>query len=422
MKGIQSTRLDGMSDDTNRLKVAMLLWDYWPGPEGGAERQCRGLGRELSRRDIESVVITSRFSFRRPRLEMDGSARIVRLGLLCPLALLASRLLTPAIRFCSTGNDKLYQDLSFWANLPFNWLARLSFLCELRGRLWKNSLGADVLHVHESSWLAGVGVWLAEKWQVPVACKIRNEGVFNAIGYDVPFRRVWTSLRHRSFFFALNELTRDVLMEKGVAAERIEVIPNGVDIPAEVPEYRTTNEVLYVGNFTQGASHKGFDILLTAWTEVSKALGKAELVMVGRGDASCWIELTRQLGSSDSVRFVGSVDDPAPFFASAELFVLPSRHEGMSNALLEAQSWGLPAVVSDIPANIVVVDDNVTGRVVPVGNPEALAEGILGLLNDPRVRRTMGQAAREKMKRSFSRQLVTDRYIETYWRLVKGNQ
>ncbi|MCI5210912.1 MAG: glycosyltransferase, partial [Candidatus Electrothrix sp. ATG2] len=143
-------------------------------------------------------------------------------------------------------------------------------------------------------------------------------------------------------------------MEKGVAAERIEVIPNGVDIPAEVPEHRTANEVLYVGNFTQGASNKGFDILLTAWAEVSKVLGKAQLVMVGGGDASCWINFIRQLGCSDSVRFVGSVDDPSPFFASAELFVLPSRHEGMSNALLEAQSWGLPAVVSDISANVAV--------------------------------------------------------------------
>ncbi|CAK8719289.1 hypothetical protein GKODMF_10855 [Candidatus Electrothrix gigas] len=397
----------------------MLLWDYWPGPEGGAERQCRGLVRELSCRDIETVVITSRFSFRSPSLELNGSAYIVRLGLLCPLALIASRLLTPVIRFCSASNDKLYQDLSFWANLPFRWLARLSFLCELRVRLWKNNFGVDLLHVHESTWLAGVGVWLTEKWQVPVACKIRNKGVLNAIGYDVPFRRVWYSLRPRSFFFALNELTRDALIEKGVAADRIEVIPNGVDIPAEVPEHRTSNEVLYVGNFTQGASHKGFDILLTAWAEVSKTLGKAELVMVGGGDASCWIGLTRQLGCFDSVRFVGSVDDPAPFFASAELFVLPSRHEGMSNALLEAQSWGLPAVVSDIPANIVVVDDKVTGRVVPVEDPEALAKGILGLLKDPRVRRAMGRAGRKKMKRSFSRQLVTDRYIETYWRLVK---
>ncbi|MCI5210913.1 MAG: hypothetical protein D3910_19495 [Candidatus Electrothrix sp. ATG2] len=189
-----------MVDEPHKMKVAMLLWDYWPGPEGGAERQCRGLVRELSCRDIKSVVITSRFSFRSPRLEMDGSANIVRLGLLCPLALLASRLLTPVIRFCSAGNDKLYQDLSFWANLPFRWLARLNFFCELRGRLWKNSLGADVLHVHESDWLAGVGVWLAEKWQIPVACKIRNKRVLDAIGYDVPFRHVWSSWRHRSFF------------------------------------------------------------------------------------------------------------------------------------------------------------------------------------------------------------------------------
>jgi glycosyltransferase involved in cell wall biosynthesis len=93
---------------------------------------------------------------------------------------------------------------------------------------------------------------------------------------------------------------------------------------------------------------------------------------------------------------------------------VPSRHEGVPNVLLEAQAWGLPAVVSDIPGNSLVVQDGVTGLIVPVDDVEALTAALVEMLLQPSQRRKMGKAAREKMRSCFSMSGVAKAYHDCY--------
>lgn len=397
----------------------MLLWDYWPGPEGGAERQCRNLVRELEKRNIECLVITSWSHFGFKKSSFDGSSFVKRYGIFCPIATFCKSNFYRISKILDGKYDSLVRVAAFWLLLPIEWIARFSFVLELSLFFRENREDVCVIHVHETSWLAGVGVNLAKLWKVPVVCKVRNTPALDVIGYDTPLRKRWERLRRDASFIALHSDLSDELLAVGIPSKNIAIIPNGVDIVNFDAGQNNALEVVYVGNFYQGVEHKGFDILLKAWAIVYTNMPGAHLTMVGGGDKVAWVRMAEELGCSCSVSFIGSVQDPGPFYRQASIFVLPSRHEGMSNALLEAQSFGLPAVVSDIPGNRAVVEDRVTGIIVPIGDTEALATAILELLMDTVKCCRMGLAARERVEKMFSRKFVTDQLVTLYENLKR---
>ena len=101
---------------------------------------------------------------------------------------------------------------------------------------------------------------------------------------------------------------------------------------------------------------------------------------------------------SDLLRFLGFRPDPERFLADAAVFVLPSRFEGMPNALLEAMAAGLAVIVTDAsPGPLEVVEPGVSGLVVPSDDPDALAAAMASLASDPERCRRMGAAARARI-------------------------
>jgi glycosyltransferase involved in cell wall biosynthesis len=204
------------------------------------------------------------------------------------------------------------------------------------------------------------------------------------------------------------------LAERGVAKDRIFWVPNGVELPELTTNVAENSLVVCVANLWQGDYHKGFSTLLTSWQEVRKRQPSASLAVVGGGDVRPWKECAEKLGLGDSVRFPGKTEDVASWYRQAAAFVLPSRREGMSNALLEAQSWGIPAVVSDISGNRAVVEDGINGIVFPVGDAHRLAEGIISLLDSPSKRQRMGLAARQRMEKDFSVTVVASQLMKVY--------
>jgi glycosyltransferase involved in cell wall biosynthesis len=131
-----------------------------------------------------------------------------------------------------------------------------------------------------------------------------------------------------------------------------------------------------------------------------------------------WERELAAAGCREQVDFVGYRQDLDVWFRRAAVFVLPSRHEGISNALLEAQSFGLPAVVSEIPGNRAVVVDGVTGLVVPAGDAAALAAALVRLLGDADLRRRMGSEARRRVSAEFGIETVARRLGDLYRRLA----
>jgi glycosyltransferase involved in cell wall biosynthesis len=280
----------------------------------------------------------------------------------------------------------------------------------------------DVIHVHVATASGGYCAWLGSRWGIPVVIKESNYPAFPPLEPCVPFSRTWDRWRRRAHFVALNAATAADLVVKGVAEDRVTVIPNGVEIPAETSGQGGPGAVLYVGNFSQPNQNKAFDVLIDAWAMVSRRCPQARLRLAGGGDHLPWRRRAEELGCGGTVEFTGYAQSIEEHYRWASLLLLPSRREGMSNALLEAQSWGIPAVVSDIPGNRAVVEDGVNGLLAPVGDAAALAERAAGLLEQPDRRRGMGARARALMGSRYSIDTVAGQVEALYRRLIAAGE
>ena len=101
----------------------------------------------------------------------------------------------------------------------------------------------------------------------------------------------------------------------------------------------------------------------------------------------------------------------------ADLFVLSSHSEGLSNALLEAMACGLPAVATAVGGAPEVIEDGVNGLLVPADDDAALADALLRLVRDPGVAGQLGEAARQTILARYSMEAVVDRYVNLYTEL-----
>lgn len=403
----------------------MLIWSFWPAREGGSERQCRKLVEKITKdSEIEFLVLTSWFTFSVPHEQIFPGWQIIRLGVLAPLENHARSLLEGLLNriFVNYLRGETIERWSritmFWLMLPLVWCSRLSFIIFLQNWFSHHYKNVDIIHVHDSGWLAGVGAWIGSRYNIQVMAKTATSTSLPHISYDTPLRWKWDIWRRRCYFIAQNEFLAEGLIDKGIPKDRISVISNGVELPDTLANPYLPGPVLYVGNFSQGAYWKAFDILLKAWAKVHQSESEAKLYMLGGGETTLWKKYAFELNCENSIRFLGWVKDPSPFYKRSCLFVLASRVEGISNALLEAQSWGLPCIVSNIPGNLAVVKDGVNGLVVPVGDDEKLSEAIIRLLKDPDLRRQLGQAAHKKAKKKFNMPFVQQQFLGVYRKLM----
>jgi glycosyltransferase involved in cell wall biosynthesis len=415
------------------MKIAMLIWQFWPARTGGAERQCYRLSTQLIRHGVQVCVFTSWPGLKVPRREWREGVEIVRCGFFRPALNAAERcregvlrrMRAPAVR-SSEGDTsgalwKARPAKQFRLMAPFRWSDRAAFILEVKRALarWR----PDLLHIHESHWIAGVGAWAAQKLDIPCVCKESTYPPFPRFEQDTPFPEFWARKRKEcNAYVVLAREAATALAEQGVASERIVVIPNGVDLPDMERRKPENDLVLCVANLSQGAGQKGFDMLLTAWSRVTTALPQARLVMAGGGDPHPWELQANMLGCRASISFAGYVPDVSDLYSRAAVFVLPSRIEGMSNALLEAQSWGIPVVATDIPGNRAVIRSAHNGVLVPVDDSDAMANALVRLLRDPVKRTTMGEAARRTIESAFSIQVVSHRWMELYQRLLEEHR
>lgn len=164
---------------------------------------------------------------------------------------------------------------------------------------------------------------------------------------------------------------------------------------------------------------KGYpELLRAARTVVSRRL-PVRFIAVGRGEEEPELHrLHRELDLGDRFRFLGYRDDAVDVLAGCDLFVLPSRYEGVPVAVLEALAMGLPVVATPVGTVPDVVTDGVEGRLVAPGDPAALATAIEEVADDPKRRREMAGAAFRKGTELDIRR--TARRVEEIYREVAG--
>ena len=272
--------------------------------------------------------------------------------------------------------------------------------------------------MHESHWIAGFAGWIGRKYGIPVVSKVATFPALPEIAGPLLLKPLWERERRKISYIALSRALGDELLEEGIDAQRIHVISNGVDLPDQTAQPDRYRNILFIGNFLQGM-RKGFDLLFPAWNAICREFPESRLVMLGGGDAECWKRFVQEHEMQGSVEFVGFTTDIESYILSSACLVLPSRFEGMSNALLEAMSYGLPAVVSDILANTELVSDRANGLVVPVEDAAQLARAMKEMLMQPELRKEWGAAAQQVIRDRYAIESVVARISDLYGHMMK---
>lgn len=367
-------------------------------PVGGAARQAVKLSRALRVRGVEACILTFRPRLRCPRYELVDSVPV------------------------------RYVDSLYWL-LRYRGVRRLEAMLRvgvLVAHLARHHREYDVIHIHTAATATGLAGVLAGRWlSKPTVLKITNSGErydlhrFYKVSGLPAARRLARFLRSASCVVALNEEASHQLVADGFHPKQIVHISNGVNVDCVQPKpsYETSGSlsILYTGRLH---TSKGLEVLLGALAQLPQA-PTWQCILVGSGPThTALVRQSSTLGLKDRIIFTGEVADVTPYLQRADVFVLPSRTEGISNALLEAMAAGLPCVATDNAGNRRILTHGETGLLVPLGDAEALANNLASLLTNTRLRERLGRAGRHLVETRFNITRVAEAYLGLYQQLT----
>lgn len=225
---------------------------------------------------------------------------------------------------------------------------------------------------------------------------------------------------------------RSAVASLRVRPERVTVIERGRD-PRRLGEpgrqRRATarqrlglTDELVLANVGRQEYQKGHTVLLAAMARLVAERPDLVLLQAGRqGRATAAVEAVhRRSGLGRAVRLLGHRDDVPELLAAADVFVFPSRYEGLGGSLIEAMALGMPIVASDLPAIREVVEEGGNAVLVPPGDAGALASSVSALLDDEDRRRRFGSRSRAIFEARFTLQRSVDRMADLYRRVAAG--
>lgn len=294
-----------------------------------------------------------------------------------------------------------------------------------RFRSWVRSSRLDFVSTffRDANLLGTVGGFLSG---CPVVSNRRNLGR----GYwhtPLELRKLRALNGMTSWFVANSGAIRDyTVAAEGVRADRVVVIPNGVDRerfrPAAPGEREALRRAL---GFPEGATIvgcvanlrevKGVDVLVRAFPAVRREIRDARLFLVGVGREEPKLRaLAESLGISGATVFLGSRQDVPDLLRCFDVGALPSRAESSPNAVIEYLASGLPAVATAVGGTPDVLRDGAGGVLVPPDEPEAMGSALARLLADPRALEARGRAARLEAERRFGLPAVLEMWYRFF--------
>lgn len=370
------------------LRIVQVTPWFYP-HLGGVESHVESLSRELAARGHEVTVVTTRHTASSPARESRDGFDVVRVK---PRLIAMRTPIAPKIR-------------TVLRPLP-----------------------ADVIHAHLPPPLsAHYAADAAEERGIPLVltyhCDVELPSPFGSLLETLYRRSLGASTLRRASKVVVTTRTY-AATSRSVWRYNPVVIPNAVDAHRFHPEVdgaalRKTLKippgrslVLLVGRIVP---HKGVE----HFVEAARYVPNAQFLIAGEGSSVETMErLAATLGVEDRVRFLGRIsqENLPKLYAACDVFVLPSvsRLEAFGIVALEAMATGKPVVVADIPGVREVIEDGKEGLLADPVNPRDLAGKIHGLLENPTLRKEMGQRGREKVLALFTVERVTDQLLSVY--------
>jgi glycosyltransferase involved in cell wall biosynthesis len=225
--------------------------------------------------------------------------------------------------------------------------------------------------------------------------------------------------------FAVSEKVRQhCIGEDRISEDHVYTIYNGVDIDRFRRTPSDPHRELLVTTVGNVRRVKGHDIFIRAAAAIAERVPVVRFSIAGEVLETDYYEelqkLIETLGLTDRFRFEGNVTDLPKFLANADVFVMPSRSEGFSNAIIEAMAASLPVVATSVGGNPEAVEDGVTGILVQPEDPVPLANAVIQLLSDPERSSAIGKAGRHLARQKFSVESVMDQVVGVYRRLLSS--
>ncbi|MBI3009982.1 MAG: glycosyltransferase [Candidatus Omnitrophica bacterium] len=365
-----------------RLRIGYVIWSLGL---GGAEQVVLRLASHMKRLGNHVVVFT---------LNQPG--------------VFASSLATDGIEVISVEKRSRYD---------------FSVLWRLIRQFRKHRL--HIVHTH----LWGANVWgrvAARLSRVPVV--IVHEHGMQSWRSSWHFRLDrWLAPLASRILFVSRKVMNDYLARTGISPARCRFIANGVDCQAPVSDRMTQRRafgwkederiILSIGRLSE---EKGYEDLLTAFADVARTQPKVKLVILGEGTQRNDLErLKDSYGLNGQVHMAGLQQNVWPYLAAADLYVQPSRREGLPLAVLEAMASGLPVIATEVGDLKDTIQQGHEGHLVPPQDPKALASSMKEMLQmQPDRRQILVEAAKQKIEKHYSLQQMLKAVEQTYEELL----
>ncbi len=419
----------------DRLRICCLSYMFLP-IIGGAENRAAKQARQLQALGHDVLIITLRLQRSWPRTEQLAGLPVLRVGGL----------------YRRNGQLRLGK------------LGHLFIEIGILRLLWRVRHRYDIIHAFQLTPPSVVAALLGHIIHMPVVVSIQNAGPAEnqrarssslegggIYGLQVALKEDWairgsdvTGLPHvmlggriflhllrrsHAYYQALSTRCHSHLLARGFRAERIITIPGSVD----TEKFRASPDLLRKERIITCVARleyaKGIDVLLYAWAQVMQASCvwqqdmKPELHLVGDGKFRMQLErMATELGIEDSIKFLGQRGDIVTLLQRSWGFVLPSRWEGMPNALLEAMACGLPCVATRVSGSEDVIINGVNGFLVQPEQPAELALALRRIIESPDVAQQLGNAARITVVRDYQLGTVVEQCVTLYRRLLADNR
>jgi len=199
------------------------------------------------------------------------------------------------------------------------------------------------------------------------------------------------------------EVKKSIISYQPWVRSKVVVLYNGVDIPEIVNRKSNGMNILAVGSLTPKKAH---NILIDAFSMVIRKNKLANLHIIGGGILKDNLERQAlENGTKNNVHLLGEkkYGEVIEYYKNSDIFVLPSNQEGCPNALLEAMSYGLPSIATNVGAVSEIINDGISGFIISKQNSKVMADVIIKLFNSSELRKKIGDLGRDKIVSHFSR-------------------
>ena len=384
-----------MSNNNSTLKICMVGRRFYP-HFGGAERQAQRIGTLFAEKKSCTFLVTERFKYSLRKMEIVHGISVYRIS-------------------------------QAW------WIKKIVFIRRFLPLFWGLSLFMFLFKTRNKFDL--IFCYFVDKYSfASILCAkilkkkiVLREGVapkskiyWNRHWGRVPYRNI---IKHADMFIGVSRELVTLLRNSGIAENKLKYIPNGIPVRQTLskPESKVkTRNALIVARLDN--RQKGIDIVLKAWLSVRKKYNDAILTVLGDGPEKGNLEKeAKDLGIHGSVHFVGFKKDVQKYLAKTNIFVLPSRSEGMPNALLEAMSYGLPCIATPVGGIPDIITDGVNGSLVPVEDHMMLAKQIIVLLSSPEMCEKIGSCAQKTIKEHFDIKESASKYLSLFRNMMTNS-